>query len=386
MTTTTRPAISSAELLAIGSELLAGETRDTNSGDIARYLTDLGVEVTRMTQLPDDRVVITEAIAGALGRVDLVVTSGGLGPTPDDLTREGIADALGRTPSVDPTIEGWLRGLWASRELPFSEANLKQAWLIQGASALDNPNGTAPGWWVEHGSQVVIALPGPPRELEPMWRDQALPRLIERGLGLDRYVHTLRLTGIGESAVVDLVGVDVLEQANPRLATYARADSVDLRVSAVTVEGRTARELVETAIASLRPRIDPFVFARGEESWPEALGSRLGGRRVASVECGTGGYLGLLLGGSPFLAHAEIEHAVSVDAAALAADVRARAGTDIGIAAVAHESGDDMRVDVAIDMDGQRWQARHSVFRGGDAGRRRSANVAAAELWRRLDG
>jgi nicotinamide-nucleotide amidase len=108
MTTTTRPAISSAELLAIGSELLAGETRDTNSGDIARYLTDLGVEVTRMTQLPDDRVVITEAIAGALGRVDLVVTSGGLGPTPDDLTREGIADALGRTPSVDPTIEGWL--------------------------------------------------------------------------------------------------------------------------------------------------------------------------------------------------------------------------------------------------------------------------------------
>lgn len=197
-------------------------------------------------------------------------------------------------------------------------------------------------------------------------------------------MRTLRLTGIGESAVVDLVGVDLLEQPNPRLATYARADSVDLRVSAVTDGGRTARELVEEAIVSLSPRIDAFVFAHDEESWTEALESRLAGRRLATIEHGTGGYLGLLLGAAPFLAHAEIEHDVFVDVATLAADVRARTGTDIGIAAIARESGDDMDVEVAIDMEGQHWQARHSVFRGGDAGRRRSANAAAAELWRRL--
>jgi nicotinamide-nucleotide amidase len=371
-------------MLAIGAELLAGETRDTNSGEIAGNLTGLGVEVRRMTQLPDDRSVITAAVSSALERVDLVVTSGGLGPTPDDLTREGIADALGQEPRVDPEIEAWLRGLWAKRDLPFSDVNLKQAWLLPSASALANPHGTAPGWWVERGDQVVIALPGPPRELRPMWHDEALPRLQGRGLGVDRAARTLRLTGIGESTVVDLIGKELLEHANPRMATYARADSVDVRVSATGDATTSADQLVREAVDSLSPRIDAYVFAHDDETWPEALGRRLGSRQLATAESGTGGYVGHLLGSAPFLCHAENDREVAADAASLAEQVRTRSGAEVGLAAVAHESGDDMRVDVAVDTSTRRWQATHSVFRGGDAGRRRAANAAVAELWRGL--
>jgi nicotinamide-nucleotide amidase len=376
--------IASAEVLAIGSELLAGETRDTNSGDIAGELTALGVEVVRLTQLPDDRQVVAEALGAALARVDLVVTSGGLGPTPDDLTRESIADALGEDLAVDPDLEAWLRRLWARRGLPFSEVNLKQAWLIPSAVAMPNPNGTAPGWWVERDGQVMVALPGPPRELLPMWRDHALVRLRERGLGLDRAAVTLHLTGIGESALVDVVGKHLLESANPRMATYARTDFVDLRVSAVAESGRSAASLVEEAIAALSPRLDAYVFARGDEDWQAVLATRLRGRRLATAEVGSGGYLTLLLGAAPFLAHAELEATSVAVAAELAADVRRRAQTDVGLACVAREAGDDMSVAIGLDIEGSISEVVRSAFRSGDAGRRRSANAALTELGRRL--
>ncbi len=376
--------IATAEMLAVGAELLVGETRDTNSGDIAGYLTSLGVEVVRMSQLPDDLEVVSRGIREALARADLVVTTGGLGPTPDDLTRESIAAALGEEPVVDPALEAWLRDLWAQRGLPFSNVNLKQAWLIPSAAALPNPNGTAPGWWVEGAAGVIIAMPGPPRELRPMWRDHALPRLRARGLGVDRAAETLRLAGIGESMVVDLVGKELLEAGNPRMATYARPDFVDLRVSATAEGGRVAEALVADAIASLSPRLDPYVFGRGDDDWRAVLGARLGERRLATIEVGTGGYLGLLLGASAFLVHAEQDVATDADAVTLATDVRTRVGAEIGLAAVAHESGDDMRIDVGIDIEGETTQVSRTAFRGGEAGRRRSANAAAAELWRRL--
>jgi nicotinamide-nucleotide amidase len=376
--------IASAEVLAVGSELLAGETRDTNSGDIAGELTALGVEVVRLTQLPDDRMVLTEVLRAALARVDLVVTSGGLGPTPDDLTREAIADALGEALAVDPALEAWLRELWARRSLPFSDVNLKQAWLVPSATAMPNPHGTAPGWWVERDGRVIVALPGPPRELRPMWQEHALPRLQARGLGLDRAAVTLHLTGIGESALVDVVGKELLEAANPRMATYARADFVDLRVSAVAGGGRSAASLVEEAIAALSPRLDAYVFGRGDDDWQAVLAARLRGRLLATAEVGTGGYLTSLLGAAPFLAHAELEATTEAHAAELAADVRRRAQTEVGLACVARDEGDDMSVAIGLDIEGSICEVTRSAFRSGDAGRRRSANAAITELWRRL--
>ncbi|MEA2578185.1 MAG: hypothetical protein QOD78_1773, partial [Chloroflexota bacterium] len=226
--------ILTAELLSIGSELVVGDTRDTNAGELARTLTDAGVTVGRITALPDRLDVVAGAFAAAFERADLVVSTGGLGPTPDDLTREAIAEVLGESPVVDPDLERWLRELWARRDLPFPELNLKQAWLIPSAEPLPNPNGTAPGWFVSRpDGRVAIALPGPPREMRPMWADDALPRLRSRGLGADVAVRTYRLTGIGESQVAEILGEEILRTSNPEVATYARAEAVDVRISAV---------------------------------------------------------------------------------------------------------------------------------------------------------
>ncbi len=202
---------------------------------------------------------------------------------------------------MDPELEAWLRDLWAQRGLPFSNVNLKQAWLIPSALAMANPDGTAPGWWVEKEGKVVVALPGPPRELKPMWRDHVLPRLRQRGIGLDRAVTTLHLVGIGESALVDVVGTDLLENENPRMATYARADFVDLRVSAVSEGDRTADDLVAEAVAGLSPRLDPYAFARDDDDWTRRAHAAAGGSLDRAGRVGTGGYLGLLLGGAPFV-------------------------------------------------------------------------------------
>ena len=380
--------ITTAEILAVGSELLVGETRDTNSGDLAAELTALGVDVERISQLPDDQDVLVACLRDALERADLVITSGGLGPTPDDLTREAIAIAVGEEPAVDPELEAWLRDIWARRDLPFSNVNLKQAWLIPSASALPNPNGTAPGWWVDTGERVIVALPGPPRELEPMWRDHALPRLRARGLGADRAAETLRLTGIGESAVVDIIGEEILRGTQPQVATYARLDAVDLRVSAVGEAGRPARRIVDETVDRLMPLVATYLFARGDAGWPEALGERLGGRTLATVEIGTAGQLGALLGTAPWLLAAEQvgpgADQNTVDVTAYATEVRTRAGADIGLAIRAREIGDDMRVEVVVDVDGVVTRSEHTVFRGGELGRRRAANAACAALWKRL--
>lgn len=382
-------AIETAELLAVGAELLVGDTRDTNSGDLARELTALGVNVVRSSQLPDDQAVVAEALRTAIDRADLVITSGGLGPTPDDLTRESIAQAVGEDPSVDADLEVWLRGIWERRGLAFSDTNLKQAWLIPSATALENPNGTAPGWWVEVADAVIVALPGPPRELMPMWRDQVLPRLHARGLGLDRAAETLRLTGIGESSLVDVIGADLLVAKNPRMATYARPDAVDVRVSAVADDGRSAREIVAATIASLSPRIDEYVFARGEDGWPDALRDRLATRRVAIAEIGCGGELGHLLGGEPWLVSVRQTAAdpFGADHAGAASAIRTDVGAEIGLTVWALERrDDDMDVEIRIDIEGTVSVTAHKAFLGGDIGRRRAANLACAELWKRLGG
>ncbi len=243
--------ILTAELLAIGSELTVGETTDTNSGELARSLVAHGVRVSRIADLPDDLDVVVDALRAALSRADLVVTTGGLGPTPDDLTREAVAATCDETVSVDQATLDWLRDLWARRGLSFPSVNVKQAWVIPSATSLPNPNGTAPGWWVDRpDGRVIVTLPGPPREMRPMWAEQVLPRLADRGVGADLVVRTLRLHGIGESQVAELLGDALLRAINPVVATYARHEAVDVRISARTDGLRTADRLADEAEAS----------------------------------------------------------------------------------------------------------------------------------------
>ena len=387
--------ILTAELLSIGSELTVGETRDTNAGEIARSLTEAGVAVGRITALPDRLAVVTEAIADGLARSDLLVSTGGLGPTPDDLTREAIAAVWGETPAVDPALEAWLRDLWARRDMPFPDLNLKQAWLIPSATALANPNGTAPGWFVARpDGRVVVALPGPPREMRPMWADHALPLLRDRGLGADVATRTFRLTGIGESQVAEILGEAVLRGENPVVATYARAEAVDVRVSATGGPEQTATELAEAAAAVVLERLGGYVWATGETTWAEAIGERLGelGWRLAVREIGTGGQVGRLLGDVEWVAHLE---SVTDDGRAPAGDdedgllsqargVRERCGADVGLAVRARERGTDTAVTIAVvSPTGEHRQTRRA-FLGGSQGRTRAALAAAAALFEAL--
>jgi nicotinamide-nucleotide amidase len=386
--------ILTAELLSIGSELTTGETADTNAGELARSLTESGVNVARLTGLPDRRDVVEAAFRAALERSDLVVSTGGLGPTPDDLTRESIAAVCGETPIVDPELERWLRGLWERRRMPFAEINLKQAWLIPSARALANPNGTAPGWWVDRpDGRVVVLLPGPPREMRPMWRDEAMPALRERGLGAERAVRVLRLMGIGESMVADRLGEAILRADNPEVATYARADAVDVRITAVArpasgdEPARTAEELIDEIEPVVLAAVGEHLWARGATTWPDALGAVLDERgwTLATRETGTGGTLVALLGARDWLVRAETLPAPrpgdgSTDLGRAAGQVRTDAGASVGLAVTVRERGGDTAVSVAVATASRLVRRRSRAFLGGGQGRARAALVAAAVL------
>ncbi len=391
--------ILTAELLSIGSELTVGETRDTNAAELARSLTDAGVTVGRITALPDRLELVADAFATGLGRVDLVVSTGGLGPTPDDLTREAIARVWGETPVVDPDLERWLRDLWARRNIPFPEANLKQAWRIPSGEPLPNPNGTAPGWFVSGGDgRVAIALPGPPREMRPMWADHALPRLRTHGLGADVAVRTFRLMGIGESQVAEILGEPMLRNTNPEVATYARAEAVDVRISALTQRDptgvtRTAEALVEDAAATVTERLSANIWAEGDQTWAGAIGARLAHRgwRLGLVEIGTGGQLMSLLGDVDWIGLAEarpddgaIERESESSLTELAHAIRMRAGVEVGLAVRARERGGDTAVTVVVVTADSEHRETRRAFLGGSHGRTRAALTAAGVLFTML--
>lgn len=398
--------ILTAELLSIGSELTVGETRDTNAGEIARSLTGIGVAVRLIQAVPDDLEIVRDALAGAGARVDLVVSTGGLGPTPDDLTREAIALVVGEEPAVDPELEAWLRALWSRRRLPFPEMNLKQAWLLPSATALANPNGTAPGWWVDRrDGGVFAALPGPPREMRAMWTDHVLARLRERGAGAPGASRTLRLAGIGESQVAVLLGEALLRGLDPIVATYARQDAVDVRISsrdlmppmpavsaaAEAASASSASERVAAAAERIAALLDGHVWSEGETTWADAIGDVLSlrGSTLAVVEIGTAAALAVLLGDRPWVRIAESvssdgpvarERRTAAGLETLTRQAMARGGAVVGIGVQARERGADTAVSIVVVGPDWVHRERRVVFLGGQNGRTRSALAAAHVL------
>jgi nicotinamide-nucleotide amidase len=386
-----------AEILSVGSELTVGETRDTNAGDLARELSLAGVAVGRITAVPDRLDVVTGMFRAALEQADLVVSTGGLGPTPDDLTRESIAAAVDETPTVDAELETWLRGRWARRGLPFPEINLKQAWVIPSCEALANPNGSAPGWFVTRpDGRVVVALPGPPREMRPMWENEVLPRLKVRGLGRELAVRTFRLTGIGESQVAELLGEEMLRRQDPEVATYARLEAVDVRVSAsgsggASTDGGSARARVDGASAIVLERLGDYIWAEGDTSWSAAIGERLGqvGWRLAIEEIGTGGQLAALFGDVDWLALAEVrplagsnvgDTEAGSDLVERAVRMRSSASVQVGLAVRVRPRGNELAVSIAIVTPNGEQRHTRATYTGGTMGRTQSALLAAAAL------
>ncbi len=290
----THPPIKRAEILTVGTELLLGETIDTNGAWLAAWLAEHGVDVLRSVRVGDNLTRMVEAIEVGLERSDLVVTTGGLGPTDDDMTREAIAAVVGETPEVDPALEGALVAWFEATGRTMPEQNRKQAWRVPSATILANPNGTAPGWLVrfERGGvpKAVAALPGPPRELKPMVHDELAAHLTFPTSHL--WKRTFKVGQLGESTVAEMLG-DLTQQANPSVATYAKADGVHVRVAAKGATEADAAALGEPAALQVEGILGDDVWGRDEDTLAGVVLAALKrrGMTLAVVDQGTGGRL-----------------------------------------------------------------------------------------------
>lgn len=286
-----------AEIISVGTEILLGEILDTNAQYIASRLPALGIDLYFISKVGDNLERIRDTIERALGRADVVIMTGGLGPTEDDLTREAIAAALGEELFIDPEAEKQLRAFFEARGVAFPERNVKQASLIPSAMALLNPRGTAPGWWVQKtqhdgSDKYVIAMPGPPAEMERMWEMEVEPRLQEIVEGDILVKRTLKTIGVGESHIDEMVS-PLLKSANPSVGVYAKPDGVYLRIAAKAPTLEQAKALIAPIEEEARRILGDIIWGADDESLEGVIGGMLRerGLTLATMESATGGLL-----------------------------------------------------------------------------------------------
>lgn len=280
-----------AEIISCGTELLLGHITDTNATYLAQSLAALGIDLYFVSQVGDNQGRIVETLRRAWERSDLIVMTGGLGPTEDDLARESISALLGETMQVDPQLEAELRRIFATRHARMPERNIKQATLIPSGRALPNPLGTAPGWWVEKEGRIIVAMPGVPREMYRMWEHEVIPRLSPYTGGLI-FTRILRVSGLGESAVEERLD-PVIHSSNPTVATYAKFDAIDVRVTAKAETRAKAEHLVAEMEARIRQILGHHVFGVDKDTLQGVVGRYLTerGQTLSVMESLTGGLL-----------------------------------------------------------------------------------------------
>jgi nicotinamide-nucleotide amidase len=347
-----------AEIIAIGSELLAPDRSDTNSLWLTEKLNSLGIEVKLKTIVGDDDARLEEAIRDAVRRSKVVITTGGLGPTEDDITRKITARALGRRLLLDETVLAEIRQRFQNFGVAMPERNSRQAMVIEDAEILPNPNGTAPGMFISHEGTAIVLLPGPPREMKPMFENHATPRLAGRVGSLRVVRRLLRVAGLGESAVDEKIAPIYTQYDNPQTTILFNQSEIEIHL---TARGRTetdANTLLDRLSEQIEERLGNAVFSFAGEKMEEVVGLKLavGGYTLSVAESCTGGLIAQRLtevpGSSKYfiegvVAYANdaktrtlgvepillLEHgAVSAPVAeAMAEGIRKRAATDFGL-------------------------------------------------------
>jgi len=367
-------------LLSIGSELLAGETVDTNAAFIAGQLGALGLVAVGVRQLPDDQAVISAAFRDAMSEADAVLVTGGLGPTHDDLTREALADALGETLRPDPVLEAQLRERFGGLgRMPAT--NLRQALRIPSAEALPNPIGSAPGWWVAHGSAVVALMPGVPSEMRRMFAEQVAPRLADRFARPAVAVRVVKTIGIGESLVAERAGT-LLEHPGDGISAgiYARDDGVHLRFSSAG-DATALADVVARADAAL----GADVWGHDADDLATVVLAALGAARVgtlASWEADTGGaLLALLSAAEPADGAARYLGGVLDVGSAPAAQL---ADACLQLSLLPQDANGRSRLRVAMSGASPMSQRELRIHGSGDQRRRRAAFAALDAVRRQL--
>lgn len=280
-----------AEVVSVGTELLLGQIVDTNAAYLARVLSELGISLYRRTTVGDNMDRLLAALRQALEESDVVITIGGLGPTMDDITRDGLALALEDTLVQNDQIADRLREFFRSRGMAVLESNLRQAMVPTHGRAIENPNGTAPGLLFEKDGKIGIALPGPPNEFIPMVDNHVAPYLRQKtgNVGTIRSL-VLRVAGVGESAVEDKIK-DLMQDANPSVAPYAKVGEVHLRVTARADTAEQADVLINQRAALVRERLGVAVYGENEDPLEKAVVHLLKerGQTVSTAESCTGG-------------------------------------------------------------------------------------------------
>jgi nicotinamide-nucleotide amidase len=413
-----------AEIIAVGSELLTPDRLDTNSLFLTEELNKLGIEVVRKTVVGDKREDLRDAFAKALDRVELVVSCGGLGPTADDLTRETVAELLGRRLQRDDRILQAIEARFRSfrREMP--EINVRQAMIPEGAEALDNPRGTAPGLWIETGDRFIALLPGPPREMRGIFESAIAPRLARRATSVTLFHRELRVTGLGESHVEQRIAPIYKRYEHVNTTVLAAPGEVQVHLRLWSSEATQANKILDEIVQGFDIALTDRIFSRHGEPLHEIVARdlTLNEATIAVAESCTGGLLAQRLtsiaGSSSYFlggvvcysnelktAWADVpaeliaaKGAVSVEVAvALAEGIRRRVGSTLGVGvtgiagpgggseekpvgtvhiAVSQRGGVKERgVTLPGDRESIRWQASqlaldmvrmHFLYHGGD--------------------
>jgi competence/damage-inducible protein CinA-like protein len=417
-----RRPLRTAEIIAVGSELLGSDRLDTNSLFIAGRLATLGIMLRAKAVVGDSREDIVALLLQALSRADLVVVTGGLGPTDDDLTRDAVAEVLALPLVEDPSIIEQIEKRFARRGMRMPAVNRRQAMVLRGATVLDNPNGTAPGQYLETQGRILVLLPGPPRELQPMLTSLCDGPLGARVEGERLFRASLFVTGRSESHVEEAVQplYSTWRSATPPIETtiLASPGQIELHLSLRSANSVTAQEQLGAAHAQLIGALGPDVFSTDGRPMEQVVGDLLRERRltVAVAESCTGGLLlsrltdipgssAYVLGGVVVYSNASKTAMVDVPEAlihahgavsepvalALAEGVRARTGADIaiGVTGIAGPSGGTPEkpvgtVAIAVIGDGGASRVRTFSFPGGRLQVKVHATQAALDMVRRM--
>jgi nicotinamide-nucleotide amidase len=283
----------SAEIITIGTEILLGEIVDTNARYIARVLRDLGIDLYRKTTVGDNVKRIAQAIQGALELSDIVITTGGLGPTVDDPTREAVALALEVSTEFRPELWDQILARFRRFGRKPTENNKRQAYVPKGALAVENPVGTAPAFIMEIPDQVIISLPGVPREMEYLMQNAIVPYLRQHyallGIIKARVLHT---AGVGESQIDELIG-DLETLSNPTVGLAAHSGQVDVRITAKASSETEADVMIQSIEEQVRQKLGKWIYGSDQDSLEEVALQAIGnkGWTLSVVEAGLGGHL-----------------------------------------------------------------------------------------------
>ncbi len=280
-----------AEIIATGTELLLGDIVDTNTPFLASQLALLGIDLYFTSSVGDNYKRLLEVLRLAWQRSELIIVTGGLGPTQGDITRQAIADLVGEKIEIDPDLKDSLLKIYDKRRQQVTSNNIKQASLIPSASAIPNLRGTAPGWWIEKDDRIMIVVPGPPSEMWPMWQNEVVPKLQQKA-GAIILSRTIKTLGLGESRMDELLA-DLLLSSNPTLATYHKQDGVNLRITAKAKQQEEALMMISNHEAAVRAILGDYIWGVDEETLESVVGQLLvtKGLSLAVAESFTGGFL-----------------------------------------------------------------------------------------------